>query len=87
MFGRRLRSRLDLLWPTDTVSARVAECPQRIDHTGTPHTVQFSPEFLVMIHNYTPGGSKWIPSTVMKQTGPLSYWCILPTYLPRSDTI
>ena len=32
-----------------------------------------------MICNYTPGGSKWISSTVMKQTGPLSYKCILPT--------
>ena len=32
-----------------------------------------------MIRNYTPGGSKWIPLTVMKQTGPLSYKCMLPT--------
>ena len=32
-----------------------------------------------MIRNYTPGGSKWIPFTVMKQTGPLSYRCIVPT--------
>ena len=81
MFGRRLRSRLDLLWPTDTVSAQVAERQQaqRRDHTGTPRTVQFSPESPVMIRNYTPGGSKWIPSTVMKQAGPLSYKCILST--------
>ena len=82
MFGRWLRSRLDLLWPcTDTVSARVAERQQaqRRDHTGTPRTVQSFPESPVMIHNYAPGGSKWIPSTVRKQTGPLSYKCILPT--------
>ena len=32
-----------------------------------------------MICNHTPGRSKWIPSAVMKQTGPLSYRCILPT--------
>ena len=32
-----------------------------------------------MIRNYTPGGSKWISSTVMKQAGPLSHKCLLPT--------
>ena len=82
MFCRWIRSQLGLLWPTDTVLARVAKRQvQRRDHTGTPRTVQFSPEFPVMIHNYTPGESKWIPSTVIKQTGPLSYKCILPTLL------
>ena len=80
MFGRRLRSRFDLLWPSDTVSAKVAESQQvqRRNHTGTPRTVEFSPESSVMIRNYTPGGNKWIPSTVMERTGPLSYRCILP---------
>ena len=81
MFGRRLRSRLDLLWPTDTVSARVAERQQaqRRGHIGTPRTVKFSPEAPVMIRNYSQRGDKWIPSTIKEQTGPLSYRCVLPT--------
>ena len=66
MFGRRLRSRLDLLWPTDTVSARVAERQQaqRRGHIGTPRTVKFSPEAPIMIRNYSQRGDRWIPSTI-----------------------
>ena len=46
MFGRRLRSRSDFLWPTDTVSARVVEHQQaqRKGHIGNPRTITFLPE-------------------------------------------
>ena len=81
MFGRRLRSRLDLLWPADGVSARVSKRQeaQKKEHSNAPRTLHLPPESPVMIRNYTPGGSKWIPSSVVKQTGPLSYKCELPS--------
>ena len=81
MFGRRLRSRLDLLWPADGVSSRVSKKQeaQKKEHTNVPRTLHLPPESPVMIRNYTPGGSKWIPSSVVKQTGPLSYQCAVPS--------
>ena len=80
MFGRRLRSRLDLLWPADLVSSRVADKQrsQKKHHTGAPRHLSLAPESAVMIRNYS-GGSKWVPSTITQQTGPLSYRCSLPS--------
>ena len=81
MFGRRLRSRLDLLWPADSVSSRVArkQQAQKKEHTNAPRSLHLPPESPVMIRNYTPGGSKWTSSTVVTQTGPLSYKCATPS--------
>lgn len=81
MFGRRLRSRLDLLWPAEGVSSRVAkkQQAQKKEHANAPRIVNLPPESPVMIRNYTPGGSKWIPSTVVRKTGPLSYKCTGPS--------
>ena len=80
MFGRRLRSHLDLLWPADLVSSRVAEklLQQGKDHTRRPRYLNLSPESAVLVRNYF-GSSKWLSSTVSQQTGPLSYRCRLPT--------
>ena len=81
MFGRRLRSRLDLLWPGESVSAKVHEHQQTQKHcySKEPRKVQLSPDSTVMIRNYTNRGPKWIPSVVTEQTGPLSYRCSLPS--------
>ena len=81
MFGRRLRSRLDLLWPADSVASRVSrkQLSQRRSHSGSSRSVDLSPGSPVMIRDYTPGGSKWSPSTVVSQTGPLSYKCSTPS--------
>ena len=70
MFGRRLRSCLDLLWPADLVSSRVAEkqLQQRKGHTGRPRYLNLSTESAVMVRNYS-RSSKWLPSTVSQQTG------------------
>ena len=81
MFGRRLRSRLDLLWPGESVSAKVHERQQAQKHcySKEPRKVPLSPDSTVMIRNYTNRGPKWIPSVVTEQTGPLSYRCSLPS--------
>ena len=77
IFGRRLRSRLDLLWPIDSVSSRVArkQQAQKKEHTNSPRFLNLPPKSPIMIRDYTPGGLKWTPSTVVTQTGPLSYKC------------
>ena len=81
MFGRRLRSRLDLLWPSESVSARVhdRQSAQKKFHSKEPRKVKLSPDSRIMVRNYTPHGPKWIPSVVAEQTGPLSYKCMLPS--------
>ena len=81
MFGRRLRSRLDLLWPSESVSAKVHERQeaQKRSHSKDPRKIQLSPDSTVMIRNYANRGPKWIPSVVTEQTGPLSYRCSLPS--------
>ena len=81
MFGRRLRSRLDLLWPGESIAAKVHERQQaqKNFHCKEPRKVQLSPDSTVMIRNYANRGPKWIPSVVTEQTGPLSYRCSLPT--------
>ena len=81
MFGRRLCSWLDLLWPGESVSAKVHERQQAQKHcySKEPRKVQLSPDSTVMIRNYANRGPKWIPSVVTEQTGLLSYRCSLPS--------
>lgn len=83
MFGRRLRSRLDLLNPWDSVAAKVADNQQKqsFHHTSFPRKLNLQIDSPVMIRNYSrgQGGPKWIPAQIQQQTGPLSYRCELPT--------
>ena len=79
MFGRKLRSRLDLVWPSDDVSARVAmkQQHQKDHHAAKPRTVDYEENSPVMVKNYSKYGSRWTPAMVSKQTGPVSYRCRL----------
>ena len=81
MFGRRLRSRLDLLWPGNSIATRVHErqLAQKKSYTKGPRKVSFPADTPVMIRDFTPRGPKWIPSTIAEQTGPLSYRCTAPS--------
>ena len=81
MFDHRLRSRLDLLWPGESVSAKVHERQQaqKRSHSKMPRNVQLSPNSAVMIRNYANRGPKWVPSVVTEKTGPLSYRCSVPS--------
>ena len=81
MFGRKLRSRLDLLWPSDQVERRVAakQYSQKENYCRNPRKVDFMPTSPVLVRNYSTSGAKWIPATIQEQTGPLSYRCDLPT--------
>ena len=78
MLGRNIRSRLDLLWPSEAISAKVAQRQdaQRRYHPGS-RVVDIPPESPVMVREYTTGTPKWTPATMMEKTGPLSYRCQL----------
>ena len=78
MFNRKLRSRLDLLWPFNSVQARVAnkQQSQKGNYTQRPRNMNAPLGSDIMVRNYS-SGPKWLPGTVVQQTGPLSYKCEL----------
>ena len=79
MFGRKLRSRLDLLWPSSKVASRVSANQQRqkANHTRKPRVVDLETEDNVLVKNYSKHGASWVPAVVVRQTGPVSYQCRL----------
>ena len=89
MFGRKMRNRFDLLLPdgtsnhspvnTDRVHSRVQakQSSQIKNHCRRPRKAEFPVNSKVMARNYGRYGGKWIPATIDKITGPLSYRCRL----------
>ena len=79
MFGRKLRSRLDLLWPGESVATRVADRQklQKSNHSTTARSLTLPNHAPICIRNYSNRGPKWVPAEVQSQTGPLSYKCTL----------
>ena len=77
MFGRKLRSRLDLLWPMDQVSSRVSskQESQKNLYSKKPRQTFFPSDSPVMMRNYA-SGPKWIPGNITEPTGPISYRCV-----------
>ena len=80
MLGRKLRNRLDLLWPMDGVASRVRkkQTDQGHHHSRNPRIVSWAPGDPVMVRNYSRIGPQWSPAVVKSSTGPLSYRCDLP---------
>ena len=72
MFGRRLRSQLDLLKPS--TEARVEESQQRQKRGHDQHTRDryFTEGDTVYVRNYGQGET-WLPGTISEVTGPVSY--------------
>ena len=77
MFGRKLRCRLDLLWPTLSEKVAAKQQQQRKNHAKFPRKVVINSDDKVMIRNYSQRGARWSPATVDCKTGPLSYRCQL----------
>ena len=77
MFGRRLRSRLDLVYPEVGIQAQVykRQQAQAQNHTKRPRIPDISIGDPVMVRDYSKDTSKWSPAFVQKQTGPISYEC------------
>ena len=78
MFGRRLRCRLDLLWPYESVASRVIQRQQSqvASHRGS-HSMLFPSSGNVMVRDYSTSASNWSPAVVSRQTSPVSYECKL----------
>ena len=82
MFGRKLRTVLDLVHPEKCVKPTVLS-KQKLqkDHHDSKlsRELVLQPESPVMVRNYsTLTKDRWIQAKVLKQTGPVSYKCKLP---------
>lgn len=73
LMGRRLRSRLDRLFPdlSDTVQSQQSKQAQQHDSTKPLRTFKIGDRVYVKDFSTTP--ITWIPGKVVKVTGPLSY--------------
>ena len=79
MLGRKLRNRLDLLWPRESIATRVLQKQddQVRNHSRSPREISWQPTDPVMARNYSRVGPKWTPGLVTERTGPVSYRCVL----------
>ena len=75
LMGRRLRSRLDLLFPTVSQKVESKQLKQKKEHDATKPVRTFSIGDLVYVEDFTASPQKWIPGKIVEVTGPLSY-CI-----------
>ena len=73
LMNRKLRSRFELLYPM--VRRKVEKCQEKQKelHDGKRDVRMFALRDPVYIENFTSRKSKWIPGTIVKVTGPLSY--------------
>lgn len=81
MFGRKLRSVLDLVHPSKVVANQVfkkQEDQKKYYDSRNPRILDLHPRSTVMVRNYgTTCSDKWLPATVSEKTGPVSYRCEL----------
>ena len=70
MFGRRLRTRLDLLFPHSSVVDSVRK--MIVSRQGRKLHV-FEPQDLVYCRDFKSAKPSWCPAKVVSKTGPLSY--------------
>lgn len=77
IYGRIIRSALDLLHPSNGLENRVLRKQQSQKQNydaSSPRRIEIDEGSKVMIRNYPlPAIPKWIPATMTTQTGPLSY--------------
>ena len=73
LMRRKLRSRFDLLYPK--VEGRVEErqIRQKEQHDKSSKERKFTVNDEVFVENFTSRSPRWIPGTVVKVNGPLSY--------------
>ena len=79
LLGRKLRNRLDLLWPMSKIASNVSEKQehQRRWHTNHPREVDWKTNDPVMVKSFARLGPKWTPAAITECTGPVSYKCEL----------
>ena len=70
-WGRSLRSHLDLLRPDVATRVHLAQSRQKKQHDQHSRTRGVKLGDAVSVRNYS-RGSKWVPGTIIQETGPLS---------------
>eukprot|EP00096_Caligus_rogercresseyi_P015395 TRINITY_DN783_c0_g1_i10.p1 TRINITY_DN783_c0_g1~~TRINITY_DN783_c0_g1_i10.p1 ORF type:complete len:755 (+),score=-63.82 TRINITY_DN783_c0_g1_i10:668-2932(+) len=79
MIGRKLKSSLDMVTPIPTILETVVRSQncQKRNHDGpSPRQRPFYRNDSVMVRNYSKREeAKWVPATIIEETGPLSYKC------------
>ena len=78
LLGRKLRSRLDLLKPNLEQKVAVKQQQQKSFHDSHCRDCTFSEGEKVFAKNYLKG-KKWLPGSIIKKTGPVSYKVLLET--------
>lgn len=74
LMGRRLRSRLDLLFPDVSRRVESQQTRQKQSHDSSKPVRTFAVGDLVYAENFSPSAMvKWTPGKIAKATGPLSY--------------
>ena len=78
LLKRRIRCRLDLLFPADRLESRVTRAQDRQrESRRSGRSLNLSEGDPVMVRNYASGPS-WLPAQIQHRTGPVSYQCRLP---------
>ena len=72
MFGRPLRSQLDLLQPDMHAKVQRRQERQKFDHNQHSRSQEFKCGDLFHVRNFSQG-SKWVPGVVVQIRGPVSY--------------
>lgn len=72
LFGRKLKSCLDLLRPNLRDRVENKQARQKIDHDRKARSRRFSPGDSIFIRNRAQG-DKWLPGTIVTTSGPVSY--------------
>ena len=70
-WGRSLRSHLHLLRPDVAIRVHLAQSRQKKQHDQPSRTRGVKLGDAVSVRNYS-RGSKWVPGTIIQETGPLS---------------
>ena len=73
IFGRTLRSRLDLIY--SDIGRKMNQ--QKVNNHGH-HLRTFQPDDKVYSRNFSSKEPKWIPAVIKQKIGPVSYTIILP---------
>ena len=73
LMGRRLRSRLDLLFPDVSSNVEDKQFKQKLAHDNMKSCRSFVVGEEVFAEDFSNSSEKWIPGVVSKVTGPLSF--------------
>ena len=72
LFGRKLKTHLDLLFPDTRTRVMSSQRTQKINHDKTASSRHFETDDQVYYRNFS-RGPKWLSGTITEKTGPVSF--------------